>query len=54
MQNINNKQTPNEIEKNSINSERSRETFNFLRLKTIREEKVIQETFIKKIYEIRK
>ena len=25
------KQTPNEIEKNSLNSEASRETFNFLR-----------------------
>ena len=27
------KQTPNEIEKNSLNSEASRERFNFLRLK---------------------
>ena len=37
------KQTPNEIEKKLLNSEASRERFNFLRLKkNIREEKVRQ------------
>ena len=44
------KQTPNEIEKNSLNSETSKERFNFLRQKKIREEKVILEKFNKKIY----
>ena len=48
------KQTPNEIEKNSLNSEASKEKFNFLRLKKIREEKVRQEKFNKKIYERKK
>ena len=43
------KQTPNEIEKNSLNSEASKEKFNFLRLKKIREEKVRQEKFNRKI-----
>ena len=43
------KQTPNEIKKNLLNSEASRERFNFLRLKNIREEKVN-----KKIYERKK
>ena len=33
------KQIPNEIEKNSLNSEASKERFNFLKLKEIREEK---------------
>ena len=41
------KQTPNEIEKNSLNSEASRERFNFLRLK----KKNRKEKFNKKIYE---
>ena len=45
------KQTPKEIEKNSLNSEVSKERFNFLRLKKIREEKVRQEKFNRKIYE---
>ena len=44
------KQTPNEIKKNSLNSEASRERFNFLRLKKNREEKVRQEKLNKKIY----
>ena len=48
------KQTPNEIEKNSLNSEASKERFNFLRLKKIREEKVRQEKFNRKIYERKK
>ena len=33
------KQTPNEIEKELLNSEASKERFNFLRLKKIRKEK---------------
>ena len=33
------KQTPNEIKKNWLNSEASKERFNFLRLKKIRKEK---------------
>ena len=33
------KQTPNKIEKNWLNSETSKERFNFLRLKKIRKEK---------------
>ena len=33
------KQTPNEFEKNLLNSEASKERFNFLRLKKIRKEK---------------
>ena len=45
------KQTPNEIEKNSLNSEASKERFNFLRLKKIREEKVRQKKFNRKTYE---
>ena len=48
------KETPNEIEKNSLNSEASKESFNFLRLKKIKEEKVRQEHFNKKIYERKK
>ena len=44
------KQTPNEIERNSLNSEASKERFNFLRLKIIREAKVRQDKFNKKIY----
>ena len=48
------KQTPNEIEKNSLNSEASKERFNLLRLKKIRGEKVRQEKFNKKIYERKK
>ena len=48
------KQTSNEIEKNSLNSEVSKERFNFLRLKKIRKEKVRQEKFNKKIYERKK
>ena len=48
------KQIPNEIEKNSSNFEASKEWFNFLRLKKIREEKVRQEKFNKKIYERKK
>ena len=39
------KQTPNEIERNSLNSEASKERFNFLRLKIIREAKVRQDKF---------
>ena len=34
------KQTPNEIEKNSLNSEASKEKFNFLRLKKLEKEKL--------------
>ena len=48
------KQIPNEIEKNSLNSEASKEWFYFLRLKKIREEKVRQEKFNKKIYKRKK
>ena len=48
------KQTPNEIEKNSLNSEASQERFNLLRLKKIRGEKVRQEKFNEKIYERKK
>ena len=48
------KQTPNKIEKNSFNSEASKERFNFLRLKKIVEEKVRQEKFDKEIYERKK
>ena len=48
------KQTPNEIEKNSLNPEASKERFNFLRSIKIREEKVRQEKFNKKIYERKK
>ena len=47
------KQAPNEI-KNKLNSEASRERFNFLRLKKIREQKVRQVKFNKKIYEEKK
>ena len=43
------KQTPNEIEKNSLNSEASRGRLNYLRLKRIR-----QERFNNKIYERKK
>ena len=48
------KQTRNEIEKKSLNSETSKEKFSFLRLKRIREEKVRQEKFNRKIYERKK
>ena len=48
------KQTRNEIEKKSLNSEASKEKFSFLRLKRIREEKVRQEKFNRKIYERKK
>ena len=48
------KQTPNKIEKNSLNSEAGKERFNFLRLQKIREEKPRQEKFNKKIYERKK
>ena len=48
------KQTPNEIEKNSLNSEASKKRFSLLRLKKIRGEKVRQEKFNKKIYERKK
>ena len=34
------KQTPNEIEKNSLNSEASKEKFNFLRLKKVEKKKL--------------
>ena len=44
------KQTPNESEKNSLNSETSKVRFNYLRQKKNREEKVTQEKFNKKIY----
>ena len=47
-------QTPNEIEKNLLNSEASREILNYLRLKRIRQEKVRQEKFNNKIYERKK
>ena len=43
------KQTPNDIEKNSLNSEASKERFDFLGLKKIRE--VRKEKFNRKIYE---
>ena len=39
------KQTPNEIEKNSLNSEASRERFNFLRLKKKIEKKNLTRKF---------
>ena len=39
------KQTPNEIEKNSLNSEASRERFNFLRLKKKTEKKNLTRKF---------
>ena len=42
------------LKKNSLKSETSKEIFNFLRLKKIREEKVGQEKFNKKIYERKK
>ena len=45
------KQSPNEIEKNSLNSEVSNERFKFLRLKETGEEGVSQEKFNTKIYE---
>ena len=48
------KQTPNEIEKNSLNSEANKEKFNFSRLKKITEEKVREEQFNRKIYERKK
>ena len=48
------KQTPNEIEKYSLNSEASKERFNFLRLKKVREEKVRQEKINKKTYKRKK
>ena len=48
------KQTPNEIEKYSLDSEASKERFNFSRLKKIREEKVRQEKLNKKTYERKK
>ena len=48
------KETPNEIEKSSLNSESSREKFNFFRLKKIKEEKIRQEKFTKTIYERKK
>ena len=44
------KQSPNEIEKNSLNSEVSKERFKFLKLKEIREEEVRPEKFNTKIY----
>ena len=46
--------TPNEIEKNSLNSKASKERFNFLRLKKFREQKVRQEKFDKKIFKRKK
>ena len=48
------KETPNEVEKSSLNSEVSREKFNFFRLKKIKEEKIRQEKFNKTIYERKK
>ena len=48
------KQTPNEIEKDSLNSEASKEIFIFLRLKKIIEENVKQEKFNKKNQERKK
>ena len=48
------KQTPNEIEKESLNSEGSRERFNFLRLQKLEKKKLFQKNFNKKIYEIKK
>ena len=48
------KETPNETEKRSLNSEASEERFNFFRLKKIKEETVRQEKFNKKIYERKK
>ena len=41
------KQTPNEIEKNSLNSEASRERFNFLRLKKKIEKKNLTRKFMR-------
>ena len=48
------KQTPNDVEKFFLNSEISKERFNFLRLKKIKEEKVRQEKLNKKVYERKK
>ena len=48
------KQSPNEIERNSLNSEASKERFNFLRSKKLKEEKVRQEKFNRKICERKK
>ena len=48
------KETPNEIEKNPLNSEACKKRFNFLILKKMKEEKVRQEKFNKKIYRRKK
>ena len=48
------KQTLNEIEKESLNSEASRERFNFLRLQKLEKKKLFQKKFNKKIYEKKK
>ena len=42
------KETPNETEKRSLNSEASEERFNFFRLKKIKEETVRQENLTRK------
>ena len=47
------KQTPNEIEKNSLNSEASKERFNFLRLKKVRQEKINKKTYKRKKLKLR-
>ena len=48
------KETLNEIEKESLNSEASRERFNFLRLQKLEKKKLFQKKFNKKIYEKKK
>ena len=47
------KQTPNEIEKNSLNSEASKERFNFLKLKKVRQEKINKKTYKRKKLKLR-
>ena len=42
------KQTPNEIEKKSLNSEASRERLNFLRLKKIEKKKLEKKSLTRK------
>ena len=42
------KQTPNEIEKNSLNSEASKERFNFLRLKKLEKKKLDKKNLTRK------
>ena len=43
------KQTPNEIEKNSLNSEASKERFNFLRWKKLEKKKLKKKKLTRKL-----